>query len=109
MTVKSYTRGHAVETIDGIWCFSDTKEPCREEEKEFKRPCKHCGKSPTEDSHDACLGNLIGVRNACCGHGNHKEAYIQFLDKTCIYGYDAIRVLNVLKKYKKDLTDKDKV
>ena len=104
--IKSYTRGHATRVINGIWCFLDTKKPCKEETKE--RLCKNCGERPTKEGHDACLGTLIGVRNACCGHGDSNEAYIQFLDKKCIYGEDAVTVLNVLKKYKKDLTKENK-
>ena len=41
------------------------------------RPCTRCGEMPTEEGHDACIANLPGVRNACCGHGV-EEGYIQF-------------------------------
>ena len=33
------------------------------------RACKRCGKLPTKEGHDACLGTIPGVENACCGHG----------------------------------------
>jgi hypothetical protein len=34
----------------------------------FER-CPRCGSEPTTQGHDACLANLPGVVNACCGHG----------------------------------------
>ena len=34
-----------------------------------KRVCKRCGKSPTAEGHDACLGTIPNVQAACCGHG----------------------------------------
>jgi hypothetical protein len=34
------------------------------------RPCSGCGQLPTAAGHDACIADLPGVRNACCGHGN---------------------------------------
>jgi len=33
------------------------------------RPCVHCGRLPTPEGYDACLGHLPGVKAACCGHG----------------------------------------
>lgn len=63
--------------------------------------CEHCKKVYGKEGHDACLGTLMGVMNACCGHGDVKGAYIQFLDGNTIYGEDAIVVQNVLKKYSK--------
>ena len=41
------------------------------------RPCAKCKEYPIEESHDACLGTLGNVMNACCGHGKHDD-YIQF-------------------------------
>ena len=76
------------------WVFSDTKEIAE------NRACKHCGEFSTEEGHDNCLGTLIGIKNACCGHGVEGDAYIQFLDGEDIRGRDAVIILNVLKKYK---------
>lgn len=43
--------------------------------------CNHCDKHCTKEGHDACLGTLPGnIMNACCGHGESKEAYIQYHD-----------------------------
>jgi len=40
--------------------------------------CGHCGRDATPEGHDGCVGTLIGVMNACCGHGNPEAAYVQF-------------------------------
>ena len=34
-----------------------------------QRPCKKCGKFPTEEGFDYCLGYIKGATSACCGHG----------------------------------------
>lgn len=41
------------------------------------RKCGHCNLPNRSDGHDACLGELPGVMNACCGHGK-REPYVQF-------------------------------
>lgn len=46
------------------------------------RPCPKCGKIPTQDGHDACLGTLPGVKYACCGHG--VSGYITFVNGVTI-------------------------
>lgn len=60
--------------------------------------CKYCGMNRTREGHDGCLGTLIGVMNACCGHGIQGDAYIQFFDQYCIRGKDAVVVQEILKK-----------
>jgi hypothetical protein len=50
-----------------------------------RRPCAKCGKLPTKEGHDACLGTLPGVIDACCGHGV-REAYIHFENGVTIRG-----------------------
>jgi len=37
--------------------------------------------------------------NACCGHGQTNEAYVQFWDRLCIRGSDGLSVLRHLKQY----------
>lgn len=63
----------------------------------MNNPCSHCNQYATEKGHDACLGTLIGIMNACCGHGNIDEAYVQFLDGSTVNGQDAETILRVLK------------
>lgn len=69
-------RGHGIEQINGVFVYSDTKEPTAENYK--ARPCGHCGRHNTPEGHDACIGALDNVKNACCGHGVVEEAYVQF-------------------------------
>lgn len=41
--------------------------------------CAKCKKPPTREGHDGCLGKLRGgIKNACCGHGQDSQAYIQY-------------------------------
>lgn len=58
----------------GCWRYADTLEPVAENPE---RTCGHCLLNNRLDGHDACLGCLPGVANACCGHGNEQEAYVQ--------------------------------
>ena len=74
--VRSMWRGHSIQAVDGVWVFVDTNEPT----VGSNRPCGNCHKYSTIEGHDACLGTLQGVMNACCGHGQVKEAYIQMND-----------------------------
>ena len=92
---KSKLRGHDIEYINDEWVYSDTKHPTVNNE----RKCGYCGKERTIEGHDGCLGELIGVTNACCGHGRISAAYVQFFDGTGVYGEDAIQIQKILKKY----------
>lgn len=42
--------------------------------------CPECGMTRGADGHDPCLGELPGVKFACCGHGKkgYCEGYIYF-------------------------------
>lgn len=94
---KSYIRGHEIEFLNGEWVYCDTKEPTQSSFGE--RSCGYCNEFRTPEGHDACLGTLNGVMNACCGHGQINEAYVQFMDGYSIHGKDATTILDVLKKY----------
>lgn len=67
-------RGHPIVLVGGAWLYSDTREPVAENPD---RDCGHCGLPNTPEGHDGCLGTLDGAMNACCGHGNAAEAYVQ--------------------------------
>jgi len=88
MTVTSNFRGWPVTFRDGECYFSDTMEKTIPTWGD--RPCGHCGRRATPDGHDGCLGTLPGIMNACCGHGQQDEAYVQFDDGICIRGREAI-------------------
>ena len=98
MTARSYLRGHPIISAGEHWVFEDTGEPTEETWK--ARPCGHCGRHDTPEGHDACLGTLPGVMNACCGHGMEREAYVQFLDGTDIRGRSAVIILAELVKHR---------
>lgn len=71
MTAKGYKRGWPIVFRDNKWIYADTGESAK-----IERPCVRCGKMPTPEGHDACLGILPGVRWACCGHGVEKPYVI---------------------------------
>ena len=68
-------RGHRLTPDEDYheWFYADDMSPAID-----NRPCVRCGKLPTEEGHDACLGTLPGVRFACCGHGDTNNAYVMF-------------------------------
>ena len=90
--ITSTKNGHKIELIESIWVYSDTSEPIDKD-----RPCVKCGKDSTEDGHDACISNLPGVKNACCGHGDNDEAYIHFHNDKVYRGLKAIVLMETIK------------
>lgn len=74
--IYSKLRGYLIvfDPVNDEWLYKDTMTPTVGDE----RPCGHCGKPRTKEGHDACLGTLHGVMNACCGHGESRNAYIQY-------------------------------
>ena len=85
-------RGHKIKDLNGEFFFSDSGEAVKDNWKE--RPCGHCGKHNTAEGHDGCLGTLPGVLNACCGHGNPAEAYIQFSNGQELRETEAVHFFN---------------
>jgi len=65
--IKSHKRGHPILWVDGKWVFEDTRKPIAD-----NRKCIRCGKFPTKEGYDACLGHVKGVVSACCGHGREE-------------------------------------
>ena len=96
MTAKSKLRGYDIEYRNNEWVYAASGIPTVGNRD--KTPCGNCGEMPTTEGHDMCLGNLPGVMNACCGHGDVEEAYIQFLDGNTISGESAVIILEELKK-----------
>ena len=39
----------------------------------LEKECPYCHRKPTPEGRDACLGYMIGVKSACCGHGGMKK------------------------------------
>lgn len=99
-----FYRGHSIELLSGEeWVYSDTKKSVRLTHK--SRTCGHCDQLLTSAGQDMCLGQLLefgttaGIMNACCGHGEVNDAYVQFLDGFCVRGTDAKVILGILKKW----------
>ncbi len=93
---KDTFRGHEIEIQNGRFVFSDTKEIVADTWED--RPCGYCNKFNTAEGHDACLGTLPGVMNACCGHGNVNEAYVQYPDGSVSTGTVAVKLIEILKE-----------
>ena len=62
--IITYARGHKIYFKDGEWFYFDNNEKWQDQ-----RPCKKCGKFPTEEGFDYCLGYIKGATSPCCGHG----------------------------------------
>ena len=66
MAITSSIRGHLIEynIAENKWFYADNGMPIT-----IERPCARCGKMPTREGYDACLGYIEGATWACCGHG----------------------------------------
>lgn len=99
MGANGYLRGHAIYWNEEAkeFRYLDNDEPTTTYES---RDCGRCRIPNRHDGHDACIGELPGVMNACCGHGKTGEAYIQYPDGSRIAGQEAITEMNklILKK-----------
>jgi len=91
MKLGGYSHCHGYETRfdedSGEWVYANDLSSISNE-----RPCQRCGMFSTIDGHDACLANLPGVINACCGHGvldKDNYPYVMFVDKTTLRGEKA--------------------
>lgn len=62
----SYSRGHQIyyDFNSKVWRYVDSGEVDNDQ-----RPCKLCGKMPTKEGYDPCIGHIEGAISACCGHG----------------------------------------
>lgn len=98
MNIKSIYRGHEVACIGGQWFYTSNMQSIQ---SDLNRECSECKCSPGDEGHDQCLGKLVGLMAACCGHGEVEKAYVQFLDGINIYGVDAKTIQEILKKYNK--------
>lgn len=65
MTATAFSRGWPIEWTGSKWVFLDTQQSIDIDE----RSCYRCDRPPTLEGYDACLGYLLGVSSACCGHG----------------------------------------
>ncbi len=98
---SSKLRGHKIEYTNKEWLYCDTKKSTILTHKD--RECGNCGRHKTKDGHDSCLGIIPGVINACCGHGNKDEAYLQALDGTVIQGKIATIIISIIKRKRSEI------
>ncbi len=89
-------RGYETTFINNEWVYDDNGQSVVE--TWLERPCGHCGLNNTSEGHDGCLGILPGITNACCGHGDVNEAYIQFSNYECIRGDEALKLIEQIKE-----------
>ena len=82
-------RGHDMACADdGLWRYTDTGQLVSAQPR---RDCGHCGYGNTSKGHDACIGTLPGVLNACCGHGVDREAYVMLETGERMSGIQALK------------------
>lgn len=89
MTATGQHRGHGIywcrET--NVWRYVSDNIAVQHDRN---RACGACQLPNTPEGHDGCIGTLPNVKNACCGHGSIREAYVQFNDNHRIEGQAAI-------------------
>lgn len=93
MTKNSY-RGYEIKFINNKWIYSDTKEKVS---SNINIICGHCVIKNRRDGHDACIGELKNIMNACCGHGKINGCYVQFMNGLSIRGIVAKIIIKILK------------
>jgi len=71
MTAIGFCRGNPIEFDEDLqcWVYSSDHVPMQNNNE---RPCPRCGRMPTPEGYDACLGYIPGAAYACCGHGVEK-------------------------------------
>lgn len=85
--IDSQFRGHHIIEVDGEWFY---ESGALVSENWLTRGCGYCGKADSPEGHDACLGTLPLLMNACCGHGVVRDTYVQFRNGATIQGRIAI-------------------
>lgn len=70
--ILGFSRGRNIIYLNNRWVWADTKELVK-----IERSCIRCGRMPTKEGYDACLGYIPGVISACCGHGVEKKYIIK--------------------------------
>jgi len=93
----SSLRGHKIYWDGKEFRYSDNHTATAGDRQ--SRDCGSCALPNRKDEHDACIGELPGdVINACCGHGEVTEAYIQYSNKPSLRGVAAVTEMQALVK-----------
>lgn len=72
--------------VEDKWIYEDNHADIPAHGGEI-RPCKKCGAVFPLDEVDPCLGVLLGVDNACCGHGVRSKSYVCFTSGVALEGF----------------------
>lgn len=70
--IIAHSRGWEIYYDGNNWQYIDNNEI-----DDGMRPCKKCGRLPTPEGYDACLGHIKGCTSACCGHGVEDSYFIE--------------------------------
>lgn len=65
----AYRRGHLVVRYDSRWRWADTGRYIRLGSNADDPACVLCGRLPTSEGYDPCVGHVPGAASVCCGHG----------------------------------------
>lgn len=91
--MTEYYRGHEIINKNDVYYFKDGQKVS--DNKNIQ--CGFCNLPNRDDGHDACIGELEGVMNACCGHGDKRIAYIQYKDGLIVQKDQALNIINLIK------------
>lgn len=72
MTISAHSRGHKIVYFKDSWIYANDYSIFND-----SRPCIKCGRYPTKEGYDACIGKLNNIKSACCGHGIEKPILIK--------------------------------
>jgi len=80
---RLYGRWVYKDKLLGFWRYEDDGEIFK---LDGCRPCLSCNLNPKDtNGHDPCLGELPGIKGACCGHGV-KRGYLCFENGVTLVG-----------------------
>ena len=88
--MSEYFRGHEIVKQGERYVYADNGESVAD--TWTQRPCGHCGLPNTPEGYDGCIGEVKDAINACYGHGNSEEAYVQYGDGRRVGGSEALEI-----------------
>jgi len=83
-------RGYEVKFHNGRLIYCDNAQSV---EGDHRATCGFCGLHDTPEGHDGCLGTLPNVEEACCGHGDNRQAYVRYDDGSYHEGEDTLKLM----------------
>ena len=93
MSAKAYMRGNPIYYDGKDWRYTEDDTLADD-----SKPCARCGKMPTAEGYDNCLGHIEYAKSACCGHGV-EEPYVVYDAKAYLNQYlDQCKVIKSLER-----------